>query len=228
MKYIIVLISLSILTISTSYGQRMDDFLFSGVVLNAGATENPISLTNIYLKNGVGTATDTNGFFAINVNNGDSLIFSHIGFRTQTIVISDLDSLNKKIYLTKDTINIAEVKVYPFQNYEEFKKSFINMPFEYNVEVFNAKNNIALCLYQARSGIPLAWTADDIVKHSLQHFSNNVIYAGQISPENMISSSQIIMGIFSSLSKKKHDADFLENLSNKQNQFYDLKAKQHH
>lgn len=226
MKYIIVLISC--LLANTTFGQEKDKFLFSGIVLDSDSINNPIPSTNIFLKNGMGTKTNINGEFSINVAKGDSLIFSHIGFHRLIIIISDLALLNRKIYLTKDTIDIDEVLIYPHQNYEEFKVAFVNIPLEYDLEVLNAKYNIGLCLYQARSGISLEWTAEDMAEYTIKQLSSNVIYAGQISPENMIAFNQMIMGISSFFSDDRQDIDFLESLNRQRTQFHYSRKKQYY
>lgn len=92
MKYSILLISILLTCIKVIYGQEMDKSLFSGIVLNSDSSKNSIPQTNIYLKNGMGTSTHVNGKFAINVVNGDSLTFSHIGFRSK-VVESEIQQL---------------------------------------------------------------------------------------------------------------------------------------
>src|SRR5690606_17308740 len=69
----------------------------------------PLPGVSVVLKGtNTGTTTDFNGSFSIDVNIGDTLIFSYIGFKTQEAVVTT-DSVN--IYLQEDLEMLDEVVV---------------------------------------------------------------------------------------------------------------------
>ena len=207
------------------YGQRTDRFLFSGIVVNSNHTKEVIPQVHILHKKGLGTITNNKGYFSIYVNNNDSLVFNHIGYNAHTIVVEATTLGNNYIFLKPDTIKIKEVEVFPFQNYVEFTRLFINMPIRYDQEIFNAESNIALCLYQARSGTSIEGNAEDYTNRSIQKLSNSVIYSGQISPQNLINLNPLTIGYSLFSSRKKRNTEFFKAYKKSQNQFTYLSKK---
>ena len=68
----------------------------------------PIPGVSILIKNSsVGTATDFDGIYAINANEGDILTFSSVGFKTEEITIGSISEID--ISLTEDTQELDEV-----------------------------------------------------------------------------------------------------------------------
>lgn len=66
---------------------------------------------NVYSKsnNAIGTITDIDGVFSLNVNFGDTIVMAYIGYQTQEILIEDHRPLN--ITLLEDTKVLEEVVV---------------------------------------------------------------------------------------------------------------------
>ncbi len=70
----------------------------------------PLPSVNVIIKNtSKGTATDFDGLYEVNVNNGDVLVFSYIGFISQEIVYNGQQTIN--INLIEDTSSLDEVVV---------------------------------------------------------------------------------------------------------------------
>ncbi|KJD31455.1 membrane protein [Tamlana nanhaiensis] len=70
----------------------------------------PIPGVNVIIQNTLkGTTTDFDGVYEINVNEGDILQFSYIGFETQNITISNQTTLN--VTLNEDLAKLDEVVV---------------------------------------------------------------------------------------------------------------------
>lgn len=100
----------------------------------------------LVLTNYRGTITDRQGKFSFVTQVGDSIMFSTLGYRRKIIVIPD--TLSTPFYtldlvLDEDTFMIAEVEVYPWKDYEEFKEAFINLKLP-DDDIDNARKNIAL------------------------------------------------------------------------------------
>lgn len=84
------------------------DFSVSGNVKDA-ATGEPIPGVNVIVKNTTnGTTTDFDGNFVINnVSQGNILVFSYLGFKTQEIVIQNSDAIS--VQLVEDAQALDEV-----------------------------------------------------------------------------------------------------------------------
>lgn len=84
---------------------------------------------------------DAQGRFSVRVEVGDTLYFSHVGFESVEVVISDTlkkDDYLLGIFMVRDTIELAEVMVLPRFFMEEFKM---------DASLMNARNNMnqAVC-----------------------------------------------------------------------------------
>ena len=100
----------------------------------------------LVLNNYRGTITDRDGKFSFVTQVGDSVMFSSLGYKRKIIVIPDTLNepfLTTDIILNIDTFMIAEVEVYPWKSYEEFKKAFLNLELP-DDDMDNARKNIAL------------------------------------------------------------------------------------
>jgi len=101
---------------------------FSGIVLDQDSLT-PIPFVAVMIKGTYrGTKTDYNGFFNLVVNPGDEIEFLSLVHKTRSYKIAD--SLKQKYYyaiqvLTKDTVKLDEVTVFPWPSKEDFKKAFL-------------------------------------------------------------------------------------------------------
>jgi hypothetical protein len=108
--------------------QQTEIIQFSGLVMTSDSLR-AIPLVNIYSKqSGTGTFTDYQGFFSLVAREGDTIVFSSIGFNTATTIIPD--SLTQSRYsmvqlLTGDTIFLAETVIFPWPSKEDFKETFL-------------------------------------------------------------------------------------------------------
>ncbi|MFM6947113.1 MAG: hypothetical protein ACKOWW_08230 [Flavobacteriales bacterium] len=117
----------------TAQAQEKPLIQLSGVVVTEEAFELPY--TTVYNKTlHKGLISDAYGFFSIVCNTGDTILFSRKGYSTSPFVVPD--SLNENRYsiihmLTRDTLEIPEIRVYPWPNKEAFAQHFVNMnPYE--------------------------------------------------------------------------------------------------
>lgn len=101
---------------------------FSGVVLDQDSLT-PIPFVSILIKGtNRGTVTNYYGFFSLVVNPGDELQFFSINHKNRVYKIAD--TLKQKYYyalqvLTKDTIELKAVDVYPWPSREDFRRAFL-------------------------------------------------------------------------------------------------------
>ena len=105
----------------------------SGVVVTEEAFELPYTTVyNKSLKKGV--ISDGYGFFSVVCQPGDTLYFSRKGYSTSPFLVPDslADNRYSIIHmLTRDTLEMPDIRVYPWPNKEAFAQHFINMnPYE--------------------------------------------------------------------------------------------------
>lgn len=118
---------------------------FTGQVLNEFLQ--PLKFAHILdLKNGRGAITDREGKFSFIVFPNDSIMFSTMGYKKSYVVVPD--DLKKPFYtrdvlMASDTFLIAEIEIYPWQDYEEFKEAFLNLELPED-DLDRARKNIAL------------------------------------------------------------------------------------
>jgi len=100
----------------------------------------------LVLNNYRGTITDRDGKFSFVTQVHDSIMFSSLGYKRKILVIPDTlkePYLSMDIILPQDTFMIAEVVIYPWKSYEEFKRAFLNLELP-DDDMDNARRNIAL------------------------------------------------------------------------------------
>lgn len=135
MKHLFVLlllsftVSLSAQTQPTSTVVPEKYLQISGVVLDDSLQ--PLPFVSIMLKGTrSGTVSDYYGFFTIVARPGDEMQFFSINHKNKSYNLSD--TLTGKHYsiiqiLTKDTIQLAQVNVFPWPSKEQFKRAILNL-----------------------------------------------------------------------------------------------------
>lgn len=102
---------------------------FSGVIRNL--QHRPVSNVNIVILNRErGTTGDRRGIFSFVVQPNDTILFSHIGYKPTIHIIPDsLETQHypSDIFMVSDTFKLAEVKIFPWKTYQQFKEAFIAM-----------------------------------------------------------------------------------------------------
>lgn len=101
----------------------------SGIVYTGDSIAQVIPNTNILVKNRkLGTVSSGEGFFSFAALPGDTVVFSALGFKKETLTIPD--SLAQKEYLVRvvmhrDTTMLEEVTLYPWPSRDKFKDAFL-------------------------------------------------------------------------------------------------------
>ncbi|WP_420317557.1 carboxypeptidase-like regulatory domain-containing protein [Ekhidna sp.] len=103
---------------------------FTGVVFGADSTS-VVPGTHVYIpKSGRGTTTNPYGFFSLPVLEGDSIIFSAVGYKRAYYIIPKHDSessLRVIIALQDDITFLEEVEIRPYPTERMFKEALITM-----------------------------------------------------------------------------------------------------
>lgn len=143
-KYLSILI-IYILYTSVINGQDKNLVQFTGRITNE--ISEPLPYAHILIMNSLrGTITDREGKFSLVVEVYDSILFSTVGYKREILTIPDTlpkPFLTVDVVLEEDTILIAEVKIYPWKSYEEFKKALLNLKLP-DDDNERARQNIAL------------------------------------------------------------------------------------
>jgi len=134
-----------------------------------------------------GTSTDMHGFFALVTFAGDSLSFSSMGFRTETIQIpNDLQANRYTIYQTllRDTLELPVTVIFPWPSRERFREAFLNLDIpadDYDI----ARRNLLLSELRERARhAPM--DAQMNFRHLTQQRAERMYWAGQQQPNNLL------------------------------------------
>jgi hypothetical protein len=134
MQFFTKITFLLLISVSSLHGQENKSgaqarelIQFSGVVLDQDSLT-PIPFVSILIKGTKrGAVTDFFGFFSMVINPGDELEFYSITHKPRTYKVAD--SVKKYIYaiqvLTKDTVQLPPLDIYPWPSKDDFKRAFL-------------------------------------------------------------------------------------------------------
>ncbi|MBK9075777.1 MAG: carboxypeptidase-like regulatory domain-containing protein [Flavobacteriales bacterium] len=156
----LLLLLAAALFISTQAQVAMNDrelIQFSGVVVS-GDSLTPVPFTNILIKHSYrGTISDVYGYFSFVAQEGDTIIFSAVGFkRSQFTIPMDLEERKYSMIhqLYADTVQLAELSVYPWPSKEQFRDAFLNLDLADNDEQIAMKNLSSAEMLQRMENLP--------------------------------------------------------------------------
>lgn len=153
---------------------------FSGVVLDQDSLY-PIPYVSILVKGtNRGAVSDFYGFFSMVIRPGDELEFYSMSHKRRTYKVDD--TLRSKYYyaiqvLTKDTIQLETVDVYPWPTKEEFRRAFLALNL-HDTDVDRADRNLSreeLSYLERTQGA----TASESYKYAMQAYYTKVYTSGQ-------------------------------------------------
>ena len=120
--------------------QEREVIQFTGVVMDSDSMQ-VVPGVHIYIpKSGRGTTTNPYGFFSLPVVEGDSIIFTAVGFKRSHYIIpshKSWTSLKVIVTLEQDVTFLEEVQVFPFPNEEAFKRAVVTMELPYSRDQAN-------------------------------------------------------------------------------------------
>ena len=109
----------------------------SGVVMDAD-TISSVPYVNIRLKGTYfGTVSDNSGHFSFTASEGDTLRFTSVGYFDAYFIMPKKlagNSYSLIQLLRKETILLEEVVIFPWPEYDQFKKAFLSTEPKYGLE----------------------------------------------------------------------------------------------
>jgi hypothetical protein len=158
--------------------QDKDLVQFSGVIRNLKYEPVPnVHIINLATRSG--TTSNHRGLFSFIVNPGDSVLFRAVGLKNTLVVIPDslkAGHYPRDVYMLNDTIHLAEIKIFPWKSYEEFKVAFITLELPDDDET-NAYRNIERI--KAQLNMDFEPDADMAFRQTMMQQYDRMYYAGQ-------------------------------------------------
>ncbi len=181
MKHKSLIISAFFILVSAGvFGQHDNDTLvqFSGVIRNLKYEAVP-DVHVIDINRRTGTTSNSRGIFSFIVTPGDSILFRSIGYKNTLVTIPDTVKTGhypRDVYMLNDTIHLAEVKIFPWKTYQDFKVAFLNLELP-DQDRQNAKKNIELI--KAQLNMDFEPDADLSFRNAMNQQYEKLYYAGQ-------------------------------------------------
>jgi len=173
---IILLISFS--SFNTVFSQDVKLIQFSGVIRSLKNESIPdVNIINIHQK--TGSTSNYKGMFSFIVNPSDSILFRAVGYKNTLVVIPDsLDQTHypRDVYMLGDTVHFAELKIFPWKTYDEFKVAFLRLELEEDDEQRAYKN---IAIIKAQLNMDFEPDADLSFRYAMQQNYDKMYYAGQ-------------------------------------------------
>ncbi|MGK7391462.1 MAG: carboxypeptidase-like regulatory domain-containing protein [Candidatus Cyclobacteriaceae bacterium M2_1C_046] len=122
--------------------------LLAGVVMDL-QERFALPFVNVKVKNTYyGTATDISGYFSIFISPGDTLEFSHLGYKDASFIMPF--NVGEEQYtllqlMQRDTMVLEEVVIFPWPEYSNFLGAFLDTPpaFEMEELIIEVKQEIS-------------------------------------------------------------------------------------
>ncbi len=125
--------------------------LFHGIVIDAGSLT-PVGNSQISINRIFSSVSNQNGDFSFFVNRNDTIVFKSLGYKPVVMLISDTlrqHDFIAGIYMSSDTLAIPEVVILP--RYSNIKSEILNSKSKVPSTMENAKYNVAMSAYQAKT-----------------------------------------------------------------------------
>jgi hypothetical protein len=151
---------------------------FSGVIRNLKSENIPdVNIINIHQK--AGTTSNEKGMFSFIVGPSDSILFRAVGYKNTLVIIPDsleLAHYPRDVYMLGDTIHFAELKIFPWKTYDEFRVAFLRLEIQED-DMERAQKNIAII--KAQLNMDFEPDADLSYRYAMQQQYDKIYYAGQ-------------------------------------------------
>ena len=100
---------------------------FSGIIVGENGRQLP-GVHGYVPKGGRGTTSNIYGYFSMPLLEGDSVVFSSVGYRKYNLIIpSGMNRINIEVVLEVDTTYLENVDIMPFLSEENFKEAILAM-----------------------------------------------------------------------------------------------------
>jgi len=143
-----IVITALIMIFVTGFAQAQEKPLvqFSGIIYNvdSNVVVPYVTVTNKN-KNNKTVSANFQGYFSFVAAQGDTILFSAVGYRREALVIPDMEgekSYTVVVKMKPVVVNLPMVSVLPWASVDEFTKEFMSMKFaDDDLEI--AKKNVA-------------------------------------------------------------------------------------
>lgn len=185
-KAVIAILGILVTTNVFAQNSKNEDLVQLSGVVATGDTLLPIPYCNIFIGNrGFGTVTDFDGFFSIVVAKGDSILFSHQGFRSEYFVVPD--TLQKKHYsliqiLMSDTVMLQSVDLFPWPSKEQFKEYFLTMEVPMD-DLDRAQRNLAMETIREQAAM-MGYDGNEMGRYVIENYNQQYYNAGRFYGSN--------------------------------------------
>jgi hypothetical protein len=162
----------------TVFSQDKQLIQFSGVIRNLKNEVLPdVHIINI--NSNTGTTSNEKGMFSFITGPSDSILFRSVAYKNTLVIIPD--SLTqahypRDVYMLGDTIRFAELKIFPWKTYDEFKVAFLRLELKED-DGQRAYKNIAII--KAQLNMDFEPDADLSFRYAMQQQYDKLYYAGQ-------------------------------------------------
>jgi hypothetical protein len=127
------------------FGQSTTAIVTVNGLIVTGTEQYGLPGVNVYIpKAGRGTSTNPFGYFSIATRQGDSLVFSAIGYKKQHFIVPNRDDavISLIINLKDDTTFLPEVEILPYPTEQIFKEAFLALELPVNRNEVNMERNL--------------------------------------------------------------------------------------
>jgi len=147
----LILCGQKIMCQTAATGERR--FVISGIIRDAG-TLNPLPGSQIIVNRRFAAASSDDGTFMLGVNIGDTVVFTMLGYRSETFYTRDTlrgSEFMAGVYLNTDTLSIGEVIILP--RLASLRTEMMKATVTITPEMENARYNVAVSAYQGKMAI---------------------------------------------------------------------------
>jgi CarboxypepD_reg-like domain len=175
-----------------SINQR-PQILLTGIVRDASTLE-PLNNSQIIINGRFRASSDETGSFSLQINRKDTVLFSLLGYKNETLYVSDTLSGPEfvvGVYMNSDTLSIGEVVIIP--RLRSLKSDILKVPPYSTPELENAKYNLEVAGYQGR--VTTGSLGDPSSNYSLlrEKFRTDAYEKGTIPSNRMVSVSPLLV-----------------------------------
>lgn len=114
---------------------------FTGIVVGGDSLYGIPNVAVYVTKTGRGVFTNEVGYFSLPALSGDTVNIKALGFQERNIVVPDTsDKVSLIIQLEIDTLVLPEIVLWPYPDFQSFKKAFLALELESRHQDYAAKN----------------------------------------------------------------------------------------
>ncbi len=237
MRRIVLTISSIFIFLHAGFSQLKEDtdskILFHGLIMDA-ETLVPISNAQIFVNREFSFIGGEDGAFTMYVHSRDSVLFKRLGYKPETMFISDTlkgRDFIAGIYMNSDTLKIGEVVILP--RYKNLRSEILNSTSTIPEIMDNARYNVAVTAYQAKAGQNELGNAQNNYALLNQRQKTEAFEKGTIASEHIAGLDALMLipaGIMLLRGLPDNHTEFKQQLTNKevdliQNRYLELKRQ---